>query len=103
MYSIHVAIVAGCLFIASIAFQNDVDKSTNEKLLMGRDYLEGGKEFYTKESRRGLLLRKGLGPQGEEYFDENGDPKRKWYEPEVSATPHSAAIKRIQAYETFLA
>ena len=104
MYSIHVGIVASCLFIAWTTFQNDIDRWTDEKLiLMGRDYAEGGKEFYTKERQRGLLLRKGLGEQGEKYFDENGDSNRSWYEPEMSATPDSSISKRIQAYETSLA
>ena len=85
-------------------FQNTSDKWLDEELiLLGRDYLEGGKEFYAKEKERGLLLRKGLGKKGEEYFEETGDLQRMWFEPIMSATPDSMAIKRIEAYEQLLA
>ena len=104
MYSLHSAMFLSLLLYLFSIYQNEIDKWLDQKMiLMGRDYLEGGMEFYQKESKRGLLLRKGLGDMGPNYFDESGELERMWFEPIMSATPDSMAIKRIEAYEQLLA
>ena len=85
-------------------FQNEWEKWIDEKLmLLGREYLEGGTEFYSKETRRGILLRKGLGDRGEQFFHENGDLERMWYEPSLEMTPNAVSSTRIKGYDELLA
>ena len=82
---------------------DEVDRVVDAKLqILGREYLEGGKEYYTKEMRRGQLLRKGLSKEGEEYFNENGGLKRLWYEPDLADTPNSLLTTRIKPYDQLL-
>ena len=85
-------------------FHNESDKWIDDKMaLIGRDYLEGGQEFYAKETRRGMLLRKGLGEIGAEHFHKSGELERNWYEPTIDSTPNSISSKRVQVYEQLLA
>ena len=69
---------------------------------MGRDYLEGGYEYYVKEMRRGLLLRKGFGKEGDVHFTETGELRRAFYEPEVTDTPNAVLKERIKPFKQLL-
>jgi len=103
MYSVHSAMFLSVLLYLSSIYQNEIDKWLDQKMiLMGRDYLEGGMEFYQKEIKRGLLLRKGLGDMGPNYFDENGELERIWFEPTMKSTPDSISQSRVKEYEQLL-
>jgi len=104
LYSVHSGFTLFILMYLYTTYQNELDKTADEKLvLMGRDYLEGGEEFYTKETRRGLLLRKGLSARGEQFYDKNGELERLWYEPQLAGTPGSIPTSRITTYVELLA
>lgn len=60
-----------------------VDYADRKVYKLGRDYLEGGIEYYTKTIARGKLFRK-LHPKGSLYFNEDGDPIPFWFEPEFT-------------------
>ena len=103
LYNVHTAIILSALYLIYGSHMDEVDRVVDAKLqILGRDYLEGGKEYYTKEMRRGQLLRKGLSKEGEEYFNENGDLKRLWYEPDLADTPNSLLTTRIKPYDQLL-
>ena len=103
MYSVHSAMFLSLLLYLFSIYQNEIDKWLDQKMiLMGRDYLEGGMEFYQKEIKRGLLLRKGLGDMGPNYFDENGELERIWFEPTMKSTPDSISQSRVKEYEQLL-
>ena len=104
LYSVYASLGLSLVLLLYTKQQNDVDKSADERLiLMGRDYLEGGKEFYSKETQRGLLLRKGLGERGKKFYSEDGELERLWYEPQLLGTPHSISTERIKSYVELLA
>ena len=82
---------------------NQMSQEIDEKVqLLGRDYLEGGYEYYVKEMRRGLLLRKGFGKEGDTHFTETGELKRLFYEPEVTDTPNALLNERIKPFKQLL-
>ncbi|KAL7293949.1 hypothetical protein TKK_0012530 [Trichogramma kaykai] len=50
------------------------EKSVDEQLAkLGKEYIEGGKEFYDKLISRNIALRALLGPQGAKTFNRDGD------------------------------
>ncbi|XP_014213510.1 transmembrane protein 177 [Copidosoma floridanum] len=59
------------------ALNNYFEKSVDEQLAkLGRDYVEGGKEFYEKLLKRNVAVRKLLGPHGKKRYNQLGDEIR---------------------------
>ena len=103
MYSVWASLAFCASFLLFSQQLDDIDLEADKKLLiLDREYLEGGKEYYTKEIRRGQLLRKGLGEKGEELFHINGNLNRLFYEPDVAMTPNSLLTERIKKYNELL-
>jgi len=103
LYSVWASIAFCTCFLLFSQQLDDIDLEADKKLLiLDRDYLEGGQEYYTKEMRRGQLLRKGLGEKGEELFHINGNLNRLFYEPDVAMTPNSLLTERVKKYNELL-
>ena len=103
MYTFLTAVVFCCGFFIYMQHLNQMSQEIDEKVqLLGRDYLEGGHEYYVKEMRRGLLLRKGFGQEGDLYFTETGELRRAFYEPEVTDTPNAVLKERIKPFKQLL-
>ena len=91
-----------CFLLNQEQCNRTIEQVDEKLMLMGRDYLEGGVEFFSKEMRRGELLRKGLGQLGEDNFTETGELRRLFYEPEVTDTPKALLSQRMKPYKQLL-